>query len=114
MHPAVSDHLVQAHITDLRRRAQANRLARSARSARRARSDPHRQAGSGWPALSGRVLALLGGRSTRLPSRPPLAGYPHSGAGAGSAPSRLAAVRRPLRTVGRLVRVGAGLSAHWR
>ena len=35
MHPAISDHLTQAHVADLRDRAQRETLARAARLARR-------------------------------------------------------------------------------
>jgi hypothetical protein len=108
MHPAVSDHLAQAHMADLRRRAQTNRLAWSARTDRRARSDQGGRAGPGWSALRRRVL---GARSTcPVPGTPPLTSTRHSGTGAGSTFSKLAVVMRPVRAVGRLAGIRAGWS----
>jgi hypothetical protein len=61
MHPAISHHLAQARIADLRHQARRETLASAAR---RARPGLRGTAAPGWPALGRRMRASLGSRGT--------------------------------------------------
>jgi hypothetical protein len=60
MHPTISYHLLaQDRLAELRQHAQRDTLARAARPTR---ARQRAVAGSGWPNLGRRVLAVLGAR----------------------------------------------------
>lgn len=64
MHPAIHYDLMQARVADLRHQAQRDALARVARQARRARRHQPRHRLPALPAVTRRVLTVLGARTS--------------------------------------------------
>jgi hypothetical protein len=101
MHPAISYHLSQAHIADLRHRAQRDTLARAARLGRR---NPPRP-------LTPRGLGPLSAGPADCPHDPELPatpGLPSSPQPRDWCQAELGLVMKPVAAVGRLIRNLAG------
>jgi hypothetical protein len=101
MHPAISYHLSQAHIADLRHRAQRDTLARAARLGRRNPPRPLTPRGLGPPG-AGRADYP---HDPWLPATPGLPSSPHP---RDCCRPELGLVMRPVAAVGRLIRILAG------